>query len=231
MRFVLHFMCRWLGLPIILALATTQPSQAAQWFWKVVPAAKADGSRAGALRVIRMARARGRRLFGSRPMLTRVVGRWRPQIEAAARHGRISEALIVAVIMAESGGNPRARSPAGARGLGQLMPATARRYGVRNVYNGGQNLKGSAAYLSDLISLFKGDLVLVLAAYNAGEAAVERYKGVPPYRETRAYVTRVLSAFDLAGRLCSRPPRAARRRCRFRLRQPRGPRRRRARRR
>lgn len=206
----------WLSILAALLLAPTAPAGAAAWFWKTVPAARADGSRAGALRAIRMARARGRRLFGSKAMLRRVLARWQPAIESAARRGRVSEALITAVIMAESGGNPRAVSPAGARGLGQLMPGTARRYGVRNIWDGRQNLLGAAAYLSDLIDLYRGDLVLALAAYNAGEAAVLRHRGVPPYRETRAYVTRVLSAFELAGRLCTRPPRAARRRCRFR---------------
>jgi len=186
------------------------------WFWGKVPAKVAQGSRAGALGVIATERAQGRRLFGSKAMLRRVLGRYRGEIEAAARRSRISEALIVAVIMVESGGNARAVSPAGAEGLAQLMPGTARRYGVSNSFNPGQNLAGSAAYLSDLIGMFKGDVVLALAAYNAGEHAVLRHKGVPPYRETRAYVPKVLAAFQLAGQYCARPPRAARRRCQFR---------------
>jgi len=202
---------------LLTALLVPAPGWTGQWFWAQVPALQEGGSRSGALRVVQTARAKGRRLFGSKAMFRRVLGRWRPQIEAAARHGRISEALIIAVVMAESGGNARAVSRAGAKGLGQLMPGTARRYGVRNVFDPGQNLKGSAAYLSDLIRLFRGDLVLALAAYNAGEAAVARYKGVPPFRETRAYVPRVLAAFEMAGRFCTSPPRAARRRCRFAL--------------
>ncbi|MEM7398234.1 MAG: lytic transglycosylase domain-containing protein [Pseudomonadota bacterium] len=149
-------------------------------------------------------------------MLKRVLVRWRPEIEAAARHARVSEALIAAVVMVESGGNPRAVSPAGAQGLGQLMPGTARRYGVKNSFNPAQNLKGAAAYLSDLLKLYRNDLVLVLAAYNAGEGAVAKYKGVPPFRETRNYVPKVLSAFNLAGSFCAVPPRAARRKCQFR---------------
>jgi len=138
------------------------------------------------------------------------------RIEPGAQSDPSEEALIVAVIMVESGGNARAVSPAGAEGLAQLMPGTARRYGVSNSFNPGQNLAGSAAYLSDLIGMFKGDVVLALAAYNAGEHAVLRHKGVPPYRETRAYVPKVLAAFQLAGQYCARPPRAARRRCQFR---------------
>jgi soluble lytic murein transglycosylase-like protein len=144
-----------------------------------------------------------------------VLTRWRPEIEAAARKARISEALIAAVVMVESGGNPNAKSPAGALGLGQLMPATARRYGVRNAFNPAENLRGSAAYLSDLMKMFRGDLVLALAAYNSGENTVLRYQGVPPYAETRAYVPRVLAAFDSAGRFCASPPRSARRQCRL----------------
>ena len=189
---------------------------AQNWFWQEVPAKVSGGSRAGAMRVIQSARDHGRRLFGSRALFRKVLTRWRPEIEAAARHGRVSEALIVAIVMVESGGNRYAISPAGARGLGQLMPGTARRYGVRDVFNPAQNLKGAAAYLSDLIKMFRGDVVLALAAYNAGENAVIRYKGVPPYRETRAYVPKVLSAFQMAGTFCAAPPRAARRRCQFR---------------
>ena len=115
--------------------------------------------------------------------------------------------------MVESSGNAKAVSPAGAQGLGQLMPGTARHLGVRNSFHPTQNLRGAAAYLSDLLYMFRGDLVLALAAYNAGEGAVLRYKGVPPYPETRAYVPKVLSAFLIAQELCaielSRDPRAA----------------------
>lgn len=202
---------------LLLGLSpSVQGARAADWFWQEIPAAMAKGSRAGALRLIRTERARGRRMFGSQARMAGLLGRWRPEIEAAARHARISEALIAAVVLVESGGHPRAVSPAGAQGLGQLMPGTARRYGVRNSFHPGQNLKGAAAYLSDLLDMFRGDLVLVLAAYNAGEHAVARHKGVPPYRETRNYVPKVLAAFELAGRFCATPPRAARRKCQFR---------------
>lgn len=199
-----------------IVVFATSPSQAASWFWQSVPAKITDGSRSGAFQVIQTERAKGRNLFGSKARMQRVLIQWRPQIEAAARHGRISEALIAAVVLVESGGNPHAVSPAGARGLGQLMPGTARRYGVKNSFDPGQNLIGSAAYLSDLLKMFRGDLVLVLAAYNAGENAVNRHKGVPPYRETRNYVPKVLAAFELAGQFCASPPRAARRKCQFR---------------
>ncbi len=203
-------------LAALVCLVGPRTVQAQSWFWQEVPAGIEGGSRAGAMRVIETARTKGRRLFGSKARFQKVLGRWRPEIEAAARHGKVSEALLVAVIMVESGGNPNAISPAGARGLAQLMPGTARRYGVRDIFDPAQNVKGSAAYLSDLIKMFSGDLVLALAAYNAGEGAVKRYKGVPPYRETRAYVPKVLAAFQMAGTFCASPPRAARRRCQFR---------------
>ncbi|MFK7944800.1 MAG: lytic transglycosylase domain-containing protein [Paracoccaceae bacterium] len=197
-------------------MVTALPARAGTWFWDDVPAKIADGSRSGAIQLIRTERAKGRAMFGSKDRLQRMLSKWRPEIEAAARHAKVSEALIAAVVLVESGGNPRAVSPAGAQGLGQLMPGTARRYGVRNSFDPGQNLKGAAAYLSDLLTMFRGDLVLVLAAYNAGEGAVNRFDGVPPYRETRNYVPKVLAAFDLAGQFCATPPRAARRKCQFR---------------
>lgn len=199
-----------------LLVSNAHAAPSAGWFWNEVPARIDSGSRFGAMRVIETERTKGRKMFGSRAMLQRVLSRWRSEIEAAARHARVSEALIAAIVMVESGGNPRAVSPAGAQGLGQLMPGTARRYGVSNSFSPAQNLKGSASYLSDLLKLYRNDLVLVLAAYNAGEGAVKRHRGVPPYRETRNYVPKVLSAFGLAGSFCATPPRAARRKCQFR---------------
>jgi soluble lytic murein transglycosylase-like protein len=144
-----------------------------------------------------------------------VLTRWRAEIEAAARAAGINEALITAVVIVESGGDPNARSPAGALGLGQLMPGTARRYGVRDAFDPAENLRGSAIYLSDLIDMFRGDLVLALAAYNSGAGAVLRHRGVPPYAETREYVPKVLAAFETAAGFCASHPRAARRKCRL----------------
>ncbi len=138
------------------------------------------------MRIVSDARSRGRGLFGTKTQARSVLTRWRAEIEAAAREARISEALITAVVMVESGGNPYAKSPKGALGLGQLMPGKARRYGVRHVFNPAENLRESATYLSDLINMFRGDLVLALAAYNSGTQAVFKHRGVPPYAETRA---------------------------------------------
>ena len=114
-------------------------------------------------------------------------------IEAAAERHRLDPELIHAVIRAESAYDPRARSPAGACGLMQLMPVTAQRFGVRDVWDPAQNIEGGVAFLRVLIDRFEGDLKLVLAAYNAGEGAVAKYGNrIPPYRETQQYVQRVL---------------------------------------
>lgn len=108
----------------------------------------------------------------------------------------LDPALVIEVVRAESGFNPRARSPKGALGLMQLIPGTAKRFGVRDPFEPTQNLKGGMAYLSWLLQHFDGDLTLTLAGYNAGEGAVERHGGVPPYRETQDYVKRILSRYD-----------------------------------
>ncbi len=105
----------------------------------------------------------------------------------------LESALFFAVVAVESRFNPRAVSRRGARGLGQLMPATARELGVRDPFDPDENLRASATYLSQLIR--KHGRVLGLAAYNAGEAAVKKYRGIPPYRETRRYVRRVLNLY------------------------------------
>jgi soluble lytic murein transglycosylase-like protein len=118
-------------------------------------------------------------------------------LEAAKRH-RIDPALIAAVIRAESNGFPRAVSRKGARGLMQLMPATARRLGVKSAFDPRENIRAGTAYLAELAERFgETNADLILAAYNAGEHAVEEHGGVPPYRETRDYVRRVLALWGL----------------------------------
>ncbi len=109
---------------------------------------------------------------------------------AAARHG-VEEALVRAVIHAESAFNPNAISRAGAQGLMQLIPATASRFGVTEPFTPAQNIDGGTAYLAWLSARFGGDLKRIAAGYNAGEGAVDRYDGVPPYQETQLYVERV----------------------------------------
>lgn len=132
----------------------------------------------------------------SRAYLARTSRLYAGHIEAAARAYRLEPELIRAVITAESGHDPLARSPAGAVGLMQLMPGTAQRYGVTNRQDPAQSIHGGARYLRDLMDMFGNDLQLVLAAYNAGEEAVMRYgRRIPPYRETMAYVPKVLQFY------------------------------------
>jgi soluble lytic murein transglycosylase-like protein len=117
-------------------------------------------------------------------------------IDSAAQTHTVKAALIRAVILVESGFNPRAVSKRGAVGLMQLLPETARRYGVSNIYDPGQNIRAGTQYLRDLMVRFDSDLNLTLAAYNAGENAVERYGGrIPPYKETQKYVPSVLRIY------------------------------------
>lgn len=113
-----------------------------------------------------------------------------------ARSYELEPALIRAVIHVESCYNPRAKSRAGAIGLMQLMPGTAKRFGVKDIYDPMQNMRGGVRYLKLLLGLFKDNLKLALAAYNAGENAVKRYGGVPPYQETRTYITRVMRQYE-----------------------------------
>jgi len=114
--------------------------------------------------------------------------------EAARRHGLPPE-LVLAVVAVESGFRPEAVSPKGAQGLMQLMPRTAASLGVADAFDPEQNLDAGVRHLEALVRLYGGDLQRALAAYNAGQGAVLRHGGVPPYRETRAYVRRVLERY------------------------------------
>jgi soluble lytic murein transglycosylase-like protein len=117
-------------------------------------------------------------------------------ISSASARSRIDADFIASVIRAESANNPRAVSPKGARGLMQLMPETASSLGVKNSFDPSENVDGGVRYLRDLLVRYNGDVAKALAAYNAGPQRVQQYKGVPPYRETHAYVARIINDYN-----------------------------------
>jgi hypothetical protein len=119
-----------------------------------------------------------------------------PPIDEMAERYQVPATLVAAVIRAESNFDPRAISPKGARGLMQLMPATAARLGVRDVFDPRENVQGGVRYLRDLITQYAGDVRLAVAAYNAGPEPVTRWRAVPPYPETQSYVARVMRLFE-----------------------------------
>jgi Transglycosylase SLT domain len=133
----------------------------------------------------------------------------RSAIAAASDKNDLDADLIDSVIQAESGFNPKAVSPKGAQGLMQLMPGTAAKLGVPDAFDPQANVDGGTRYLRELLARFNNDLAKALAAYNAGPHRVEQYRGVPPYRETRAYVSRIIRDFNRK-KLAQMPPQQAR---------------------
>ena len=117
-------------------------------------------------------------------------------LEHAGVAHNIDAALLASVVHAESGGHTRAISRTGAQGLMQLMPGTASAVGVQDTFIAAQNVEGGTRYLDQMLTRYHNNIALALAAYNAGPAAVDRYRGVPPFRETRLYVARVIREFN-----------------------------------
>jgi soluble lytic murein transglycosylase-like protein len=123
---------------------------------------------------------------------------YHPIVKRVALKYRIDPELVHTIIRAESNYDAFAVSSAGAMGLMQLMPATAAQYGVRNIFDPAQNIEGGVRYLKDLVKLYEGQkqqTQLVLAAYNAGQEAVRKYKGIPPYPETRTYIAGIIRTY------------------------------------
>lgn len=204
--------------PVAVARPATPASPAAEgavvlgrysWFWDAVSPELAQ-SGPGRLEpaLIQIANARADQQIAA-PRLTDMLGiarAHRAELLLNTVGTSVSPALVLAVIAVESSGRADAVSSAGAVGLMQLIPATAARFGVADSLNAGQNIKGGVAYLDWLLREFKGDPIMALAGYNAGENAVKRHGGVPPYAETRDYVPKVLAAFAVARNLCKTPP-------------------------
>ena len=134
------------------------------------------------------------------------TGSFAREIEQTAGRYGVDHRLVQAVVQVESGGNPRAVSPKGARGLMQLMPSRAEALGVRDSFDPGANLDGGVRHLRELLTRFSGDLTLALAAYNAGEDAVRLHNGVPPFPETQAYVRKVLAIYSPSAPAPARTP-------------------------
>jgi len=196
--------------PLPVAGGATAPTgSGVDWFWENVSPAL-TGANAG-----RVATALQQ---VSNPPVGKGVSTPRLQNlqNIAAAHGqeilretvgtRVSPALVLAVIAVESAGRVDATSHAGAQGLMQLMPATADRFGVTDSMNAGQNIKGGVAYLEWLLGHFDNDPLMALAGYNSGEGNVRKHNGVPPFAETRAYVPKVLAAWQVAAGLCKTRP-------------------------
>lgn len=180
-----------------------------EWYWAGVSPKLADaGAGRLALAVARLGEApAGSPVLAPRVQVLEDIAKAHgTEILTATVGTRVSPALVLAVIGVESSGRPGAVSSAGAQGLMQLMPDTAKRFGVADSTVAGDNIKGGVAYLDWLMKKFKGDPVMVLAAYNAGENAVLKNAGVPPFAETRAYVPKVLAAWKVARDLCLTPP-------------------------
>lgn len=131
----------------------------------------------------------------SKPQLRTSNSQILDMVNTVARKHGVDEKLVQALIKQESGFNPKAKSKVGAMGLMQLMPATAKSLGVKDPYNPQQNVEGGVKYLKSMLNKYNGNVILALAAYNAGPNAVDKYDGVPPYKETQNYVKSILANY------------------------------------
>lgn len=134
-------------------------------------------------------------IYEGRVIVTSNVVKYNELISEAAKSSEVHPALIAAVIHAESNFNPLAKSHVGAEGLMQIVPSTQRHLGLKNAFDPKQNVNAGSKYLRELLDRFKGNITMAIAAYNAGPGAVARHAGIPPYKETRAYVKKVLAYY------------------------------------
>lgn len=192
------------------AAAPAPEDKTASWFWSEVSADldAADAARLGeALRVLNSNPSEKAAFDVDARVLDDIMQNYGAEVLLATAGRKVSPALVVSVIAVESAGRPAALSQKGAQGLMQLIPATAERFGVSDANDPAQNIRGGTAYLEWLLATFKGDPILSLAGYNAGENAVRSNGGVPNFAETRAYVPKVLAAWDKARMYCQTLPR------------------------
>ncbi len=198
--------------PAVAALAPVPPSSPSgatyDWYWNTVPVARDATAGRFALALAALTQGPGGTSVAAPRSQTmqNLAESWGTEILKDTVGTAVSPALVLAVMGTESGGNPQAVSSKGAQGLMQLIPDTAKRFGVADALDPVQNIKGGIAYLDFLMKTFGNDPVLVLAAYNAGEGAVTANNGVPPFAETRNYVPKVLAAWTVAQGLCMTPP-------------------------
>ncbi|MEM1273083.1 MAG: lytic transglycosylase domain-containing protein [Pseudomonadota bacterium] len=177
------------------------------WFWGIVPTSlEAVGRTQAALRHLSVAPETQDLPIARLEQLNAMAALYGRDILAATVGTDVSPALVLAVIAVESSGRPQAVSGAGAQGLMQLIPATADRFGVGDVFQPDENIAGGVAYLDWLLNEFDQDPILALAGYNAGEGAVWSNDGVPNYSETRNYIPKVLATWQIARGLCLNPP-------------------------
>ncbi|MCF6445007.1 lytic transglycosylase domain-containing protein [Nereida sp. MMG024] len=194
------------------AVTPVAPKDMVGWYWGSISPKLADagpGRLAGAVQHLSNAPS-GQGIRAPRlQTLQDIAAVHGTDILTATIGTKVSPALVLAVISVESSGKTDVVSSAGAQGLMQLMPATAERFGVTDRTDARQNIAGGVKYLDWLMGEFDSDPLMALASYNAGENAVKKHGGVPPFAETRAYVPKVLAAWTVARGLCKTPPELA----------------------
>jgi soluble lytic murein transglycosylase-like protein len=195
------------GEPAIAGLAPA-PS-GVEWYWEAISPSLDDANSLSLERAVAALRTAPQGSAVPSPRLqgmTELASRYGVEILTATIGTDVSPALVLAVISVESAGQSDAVSSAGAQGLMQLMPPTADRFGVTDAFDPANNIEGGTAYLDWLLKEFDNGVIFALAGYNAGEGAVRNNNGIPPFAETRAYVPKVLAAWEVARGLCMTPP-------------------------